>query len=84
MNDRSADPLDVANDVAQLLADTGLHNVRNKNRAEQVQNEDGTWPITECVDCGDDMPEGRLKLGRIRCISCQERLEKSRNGYAKN
>lgn len=29
-----------------------------------------------CVSCGDDMPEERLKMGRVRCVYCQEALEK--------
>lgn len=29
-----------------------------------------------CVVCGEDMPAQRLALGRIRCLKCQEKLEK--------
>lgn len=29
-----------------------------------------------CIDCGDDIPEVRLAMGRIRCVYCQELLEK--------
>ena len=47
---------------------------------EQVQNEDGTWPVTECISCGNDIEEGRLALARVRCLRCQEILEKKRRG----
>lgn len=31
-----------------------------------------------CVDCDTDIPEGRLKLGKVRCVDCQSHLEKRR------
>lgn len=30
----------------------------------------------ECVDCGDQIPMGRLKTGAITCIDCQTMKEK--------
>lgn len=33
-----------------------------------------------CLDCSDEMPVERLKLGRIRCVRCQTLLEKRRKG----
>ena len=30
---------------------------------------------SHCVECGDDMPEFRLKIGRVRCVECQQALE---------
>jgi RNA polymerase-binding transcription factor DksA len=29
-----------------------------------------------CVDCDDEIPELRLSMGRVRCVHCQEFLEK--------
>lgn len=29
-----------------------------------------------CVSCGDDIPPERLKMGRVRCVYCQEVKEK--------
>lgn len=31
-----------------------------------------------CIDCGDDIPQIRLDMGRIRCVHCQETLEKKK------
>ncbi len=28
-----------------------------------------------CVECGDPIPKPRLALGKVRWISCQERME---------
>lgn len=34
-----------------------------------------------CVECGEAMPEGRLKLGRVRCVPCQEYKEQNEKFY---
>lgn len=28
-----------------------------------------------CIICGEEIPEGRLVLGKVRCIICQQRKE---------
>lgn len=28
-----------------------------------------------CVECGEPIPKPRLALGKVRCVSCQERIE---------
>lgn len=76
MAERYADQLDKASAVAQEFIEQSTRAARELNKPEQVQNEDGTWPHPDCVDCGEDIPEGRLKLGRVRCVDCQEYLEK--------
>lgn len=73
---RNADFLDNASELAQKLADAGVKAVQQRNRPEQLRNADGTWPITDCVDCEIEIPEGRLNMGRIRCRDCQEIKEK--------
>lgn len=74
------DPLDQASQLSQRVADAGVAEARHRAAPEQVQNADGTWPVTECVDCDGELGE-RMQLGKIRCIHCQELLEKKRNGY---
>ncbi len=46
-------------------------------RIYQVADKDGVYPIPDCVNprCGDVIPLLRLKMGRIRCVHCQELLE---------
>lgn len=29
-----------------------------------------------CIECDDDIPDGRLALGKIRCVYCQQLKEK--------
>lgn len=67
-------------DLGNYFAD--LHNSRSVAAAralsapEQVQLEDGSWPITECVDCGEDIEPVRLAMARVRCIACQTHKER--------
>ena len=68
------DPLDAACALAQKLNDSGIA----KSSALAAPEQDGS--ITECVDCGDDLG-GRVALFRVRCIRCQEILERKRAGY---
>lgn len=68
--------VDQANQIAEEFTAAHIHRIQSKNKPEQVQNPDGTWPHTECVDCDDEIPQGRLALGKIRCIDCQEIKER--------
>lgn len=70
-----ADELDVAAQLTQQLADAAVADVRRAAAPQQVQCIDGSWPNPEC-ECGEPIPEARLRLGRIRCVDCQEILER--------
>lgn len=74
---QEADDLDNAAVLTQQLNDAYVASVRRKAAPEQAQNLDGSWPVTEC-ECGEDIPLGRIALGKIRCIDCQQALERSR------
>lgn len=75
------DIIDQASDLELAQTESHLAKVRKAAKPEQVQNADGSWPQTECEDCGDDIPLQRLlACGSIRCIHCQEALEKRRPG----
>ena len=75
-----ADILDQASNVTLASTANQIAHLSNLAAPEQVQNEDGTWPVTECTSCGNDIEEGRLNLGKVRCLRCQETLEKKRRG----
>lgn len=71
------DEIDRANDLAARYTENYIDEVRRRNKPEQVQRPDGSWPEPDCVECGDAIPAARLSLGKIRCIFCQESLERS-------
>ena len=70
-----ADPLDAATLLAQKMNDSGIA----KSSALAAPEQDGS--ITECVGCGDDLGERGSRLLKVRCIRCQEILERKRAGY---
>lgn len=62
------DVVDVANDTAQLIIERAIAS------RQQFVGES----LTECADCGDPIPEQRLKalkMGVKRCAGCQNELE---------
>lgn len=79
--ERAADHLDQATQTTEFLVASRTQEASDRSLPEQTQNEDGTWPHIECVDCGVDIPAGRLALGKVRCIACQSVKEKRANGY---
>lgn len=74
-----ADDLDRASDLAAQRVDDAIKEVRRQALPEQVCV-DGVWPHPECVDCDTEIPKERLELGKVRCVSCQARLERRRAG----
>ena len=78
--ERCADPLDDASRVTQSLIDGYTAHAAYLSAPEQEMNPDGTWPITECVSCGCEIDAGRLALAKVRCVRCQELLERHRRG----
>lgn len=49
------------------------------NNTRKPDNFDGL----HCIECGDEIPIGRLKLNKCNCISCQEIQEKSSKHFYK-
>lgn len=70
-----SDPIDQACRTEQQMTEASLRNQRAKSKPEQVQDDDGLWPVTLCVDC-EDLLGDRMHMGRIRCFSCQTDVER--------
>jgi RNA polymerase-binding transcription factor DksA len=69
-----ADPVDIANEVVEACLAEAEARARGKSAPETHPDFDGF----HCLDCGDEIPVLRLRLGRIRCVDCQTRLERDR------
>lgn len=76
MSAPDADILDQAANLTQTLTTAYVSNVQEAARPEQKRNDDGTWPRPNC-ECGEAIPEGRLAMGKIRCIECQKDHERA-------
>lgn len=93
------DPIDQASYLAELHNNSSIAAQRLKNAPQQQKihatgddgeflfNEDGSpmmvWEHTECVECGDQIIEGRLEMAYIRCVDCQSSIEKKEGQYAR-
>ncbi len=71
MHERSADLIDEANALAASLTEGAIAAARRANIPESHPDFDGET----CVSCGDDIPEVRLKMGKMRCVRCQQEIE---------
>lgn len=64
-----SDIIDRANDQAQEELE---RNLAKAARFDQPS-------LTECIDCGEDIPERRRRLGGVtRCIDCRSVIERRR------
>jgi len=81
--ERYTDPLDAASALTDETNAAHIARVRDAARPEQVRNQDGTWPQTDCEECGEEIERGRLEQGYIRCIACARYAEQQRKLYAK-
>ncbi len=79
MFERHADPIDEATALAASLTEGAIAAARRANAPETHPDFDGE----SCIDCGDTIPEGRLELGKIRCVVCQGKLEHRQKQTAK-
>ena len=53
--------------------EAALNKARDIANAKPPKDFDGET----CIDCGEDIPQARLALGRWTCIYCQEILERN-------
>ena len=64
--------LELADSIAQAQRDNGILFAQLAVRPEKHPEFDGL----HCVDCEVSIPAPRLAMGRVRCVECQEDLEK--------
>lgn len=76
-----ADDLDRAADLTRKLEEAALVEVQRAAAPQQTRRQDGSWPSPDCVDCDAELSQFRLNLGRLRCVECQEALEKGRRHF---
>ncbi|MCR4302270.1 MAG: hypothetical protein NUV51_11705 [Sulfuricaulis sp.] len=65
------DLADNADSVVELWTADAERRARGKSAPESDPGFDGL----NCVTCLEPIPTARLKMGKIRCVDCQERLD---------
>jgi RNA polymerase-binding transcription factor DksA len=73
MSDLSDKTLETAEKLMNSVVDERVAQarVRQCDRAQFA-----SWDGETCFDCGDDMPEERIEMGRVRCVHCQSIAER--------
>lgn len=71
MSDHSADPFDTASEREDQFREDAIQRVRSL-LAETDPDFDGK----NCMECGLVIPVARLRLQKIRCVNCQEAIER--------
>ena len=81
MDDREhlIDPLDRASRADLEMTASAVAEHRAAAAPEQPMDADGNPTVTECIDCGGELGE-RARMGRVRCVICQEIIERRRRG----
>ncbi len=79
--ERYADPLDEATALASALTEGAIAAASRAVERETHPDFDGKHCVED--DCGAEIPKERLKMGRVRCVSCQSRLEQKSRQHAK-
>jgi RNA polymerase-binding transcription factor DksA len=69
-----ADESDRATAAEMQFAAVALEEIRRQAAPEHHPDFDGE----SCVSCGSSIPALRLEMGRVRCVACQERLERQK------
>lgn len=70
-----ADDIDVATSLIEGELEMALKRIR------QNANQDASGSKF-CVECGDNVPEARQKLGFKLCLPCAEETERRKSLYA--
>ena len=66
-------------DLANALVDSEVSRALDKMRQNSSQDK----VLTKyCVECGDEVPEPRRKMGFKFCISCAEEAERKKSRFA--
>lgn len=65
---------EMAERLEQAQRDNAIKAAAKASAPEKHPDFDGE----HCVDCDSEIPDGRLKLGKVRCVDCQSQLERSR------
>ena len=80
--EHSADELDISAFREEVERTLLIDEMRRRNVPQKEMNSDGTWPHTECIVCGELLPEVRLSHGFVLCVDCARDREVRRGRYA--
>lgn len=72
-----ADVFDEASELEAIQNALSVKAVRDRNQPQMHPDFNGK----DCIECTAAIPSGRLALGRIKCVDCQELEELKRKRF---
>ncbi len=72
-----SDPNDEATEIEIAERHSAIQAAIANNQPQTHPDFDGE----SCLDCGEEIPELRLSMGKIRCVYCQTATEQKRKYY---
>lgn len=69
-------------DLASAYERGFIQDALNKHKEKLAPETHPDFDGETCIDCGTEIPAIRLSMGRIRCVDCQNKLEKRKKLYA--
>ena len=76
--EKYTDPLDVASRNESIATEDSIRNNALASIPYQFPDENGRYAITDCLECGEEIGEGRLKFAihNHLCVFCQGEIER--------
>lgn len=76
--EKLTDVSDRATEAEMGALEVALSEARHRARPQQAPLADGTFAVTECEDCGDDIGLERIKVAILNlcCVHCAARRER--------
>lgn len=69
-------------DIASALERGYINQALQKHKEKLAPETHPDFDGESCVSCGGEIPLLRLNMGKVRCVHCQEKLEKTKKMYA--
>lgn len=69
-------------DLASAYERGFIQDALNRHKEKLAPETHPDFDGETCIDCGAEIPALRLSMGRIRCVDCQNKLEKIKKLYA--
>lgn len=78
--EKLTDILDIASESEGKFRDNAISEARAKVKQDQLPDKDGVYAVLDCVECGEEIGEGRLRAApkNTICIHCASAAERRR------
>lgn len=78
IREKITDTSDIATEIETVARDQALQEARRRAAPQQSPRADGTYAVTDCEECGNEIGEARLRVAAMNkfCVDCASAMEK--------